>query len=276
MHLGISIVVYNSDPALLASTLNYLNIAVGYAKSHFPALTVTLCIVENEGIRQLNLKQVEAYIQAASGVMFDRIDLKVAGVNLGYGRGHNLAISCKETDFHLVLNPDVSLSETALYEGLSYLLDHPQAVLLSPKVVDHNGDNLHPCKRYPAVLDLGLRGFAPSWLKEKFNTRLSRYEMREIAERADPVVGVDIASGCYMLARSGTLGAVGGFDERFFLYFEDFDLSLRLGRVGEIVYLPAMVVAHYGGNAAKKGPRHIALFAQSAWKFYQRHGWRWW
>lgn len=273
MHLAVSIVVYNSDPELLISTLNSLNVAVDYAKVRLPALVVTLCIVENESIRQLNLKQVEAYIHATDSVMFDRIDLKMVGANLGYGRGHNLAMN--GADFHLVLNPDVSLSQTALYEGLSYMLSHPRTVLLSPKVVDRNGDNLHPCKRYPTVLDLGLRGFAPQSLKDKFSTRLSRYEMREISARTEPVVGVDIVSGCYMLVRSEALAAIGGFDERFFLYFEDFDLSLRLGRVGEVVYLPAMEVAHYGGNAAKKGLRHIALFAQSAWKFYQRHGWRW-
>lgn len=275
MQLTVSIVVYHSDPALLASTLGHLTQSIRYAKSRFPSLKVTLCIVENDSVLQLNLKQVEAYVQTAAGAAFDRVDLKMVGANLGYGRGHNLAVNSKASDFHLVLNPDVSLAETAIYEGLKYLEEHHRTVLLSPKVVDNNGNDLYPCKRYPAVLDLGLRGFAPGWLKEKFRRRLGRYEMRDIASRTDPVVGVDIVSGCYMLIRSEALADVGGFDERFFLYFEDFDLSLRLGRVGEVVYLPAMVVAHYGGNAAKKGLRHITLFAQSAWKFYQRHGWRW-
>lgn len=206
---------------------------------------------------------------------FGHIDLKAVGVNLGYGRGHNLAIDDTGSDFHLVLNPDVSVSEAALYEGLNYLQYHPEVVLVAPRVVDHNGDGLFPCKRYPAFLDLALRGFAPQWLKRFFAGRLNRYEMRGLAGVTEPLVGVGIVSGCYMLVRADAISAIQGFDERFFLYFEDFDLSLRMHSVGELVYVPSMQIVHYGGNTAKKGLRHIALFAQSAWKFYQRHGWHW-
>jgi GT2 family glycosyltransferase len=125
------------------------------------------------------------------------------------------------------------------------------------------------------LLDLALRGFAPIWLKNWFARRLNNYEMHELAAMSEPVSNVDIVSGCYMLLRSDAFKAVNGFDERFFLYFEDFDLSLRIRSEGEVVYLPSMEIAHYGGSAAKKGFTHITLFAQSAWKFYQRHGWRW-
>lgn len=274
MRLTISIVVFKSDPVLFAATLQSLEVAVCYAKSRIHSLTVALCIIENENVQRRNLEQVKEFIKHTRGG-FDCVDLKAVGVNLGYGRGHNLTINSQTSDFHLVLNPDVSVSETALYEGLSYLARHPRVVLLTPKVVDKNGDNLFPCKRYPALLDLALRGFAPLWLKRWFARRLSHYEMRELEGKTEPVPGVEIVSGCYMLARTEAIAAIEGFDERFFLYFEDFDLSLRMRSVGELVYLPSMQIAHYGGNTAKKGLRHIALFAQSAWKFYQRHGWRW-
>ena len=84
-----------------------------------------------------------------------------------------------------------------------------------------------------------------------------------------------LASGCFMLLRAHSLATVGGFDERYFLYFEDFDLSLRLAQLGEVQYLPEMQIIHHGGYAARKGWRHIAMFLRSGIRFFQDHGWRW-
>jgi GT2 family glycosyltransferase len=98
--------------------------------------------------------------------------------------------------------------------------------------------------------------------------------MRGITEEK-VVQGVPIASGCFMLLRRAAFDAVGGFSPQFFLYFEDFDLSIRLRQAGwEIAYLPSMVITHYGGNAAKKGLAHIRMFVSSAVLFFNLHGWR--
>jgi GT2 family glycosyltransferase len=77
-----------------------------------------------------------------------------------------------------------------------------------------------------------------------------------------------------MFARTQALKDIGGFDEEFFLYFEDFDLSLRMREVGRIVHLPTAKIIHLGGNSAAKGPHHIRLFVQSAIRFFQKHGWK--
>ena len=260
---------------LLAGTLRSLSEAVEYAKSHQQGLSCNLSVVENEGIDQQGVRLAEQCLGGLYAKVFDCIDLKVSAANLGFGSGHNSAVQELASDFHLVLNPDISLSRESLHIGLEYLQANLGVVLLAPSVTGKEGENLFPCKRYPAVFDLLLRGFAPARLKRSFVERLSRYEMRELAVSEGPVSGIEIASGCCMLIRRAALDQAGGFDERFFLYFEDFDLSLRLRSFGELVYLPSMQIVHYGGNTAKKGLRHIALFAQSAWKFYQRHGWRW-
>jgi hypothetical protein len=78
-----------------------------------------------------------------------------------------------------------------------------------------------------------------------------------------------------MYARTDALRAVSGFSDQFFMYFEDFDLSLRLHPVGRLVYLPTMHIVHHGGYSARKGLRHISMFVQSGWKFFRRHGWCW-
>ena len=88
--------------------------------------------------------------------------------------------------------------------------------------------------------------------------------------------GIPIASGCFMFARRELLQRLGGFAPEYFLYFEDFDLSLRLGRVADIAYVPQVQIVHVGGYAAGKGWAHRRMFMRSAMTFFRRHGWRLW
>ncbi len=78
-----------------------------------------------------------------------------------------------------------------------------------------------------------------------------------------------------MMCRKKDLIEVCGFDEDFFLYFEDFDLSLRLGEKGTIYYNPNFVIKHFGGNTGKKGVKHISFFLRSMVRFFHKHGIKW-
>jgi hypothetical protein len=77
-----------------------------------------------------------------------------------------------------------------------------------------------------------------------------------------------------MLCLSDALIRAKGFDEAYFLYFEDFDLSLRMGEIGRLDYVPAMRIEHAGGHAARKGFSHLRMFMQSGFRFFNTHGWR--
>jgi hypothetical protein len=274
MRLSISLVTFRSDPTLLAGTLQSLNDAISHAKELDPCLCCELHIVENEHREQRNLKQIEQFLKTRDWRAFDNVVVEAADANLGYGAGHNKAIASIDSDYHLVLNPDVALDDDSVAVGLRYLNANPEVALINPAAVDGDGLPLSLCKRFPRITDLLLRGFAPTAIKRRYQVQLSRYEMHELAGAQQPVTGIEIASGCCMLIRSDVLRAVGGFDEAFFLYFEDFDLSLRIGQLADIAYLPAMKIVHYGGNAARKGIGHIFLFATSALRFYRRYGWR--
>jgi len=130
------------------------------------------------------------------------------------------------------------------------------------------------CKRVPTVFDLFLRGFAPGWLRRRFAARMARYEMQDVI--GDAVVwDPPLVSGAFMFFRTDVLRRLGGFDRRFFLYFEDYDLCLRAARETRIAYVPTVKVVHHGGHAAKKGLRHIRMFMQGAALFFRLHGWRW-
>jgi hypothetical protein len=129
------------------------------------------------------------------------------------------------------------------------------------------------CKRYPSVLVLGLRGFGPAFLRRWFRRVLDRYEMRDLPDDA-PTSPIPIASGCFMLCRRQPLAAIGGFSPEYFLYFEDFDLSLRFAEHAALAYVPTVRIRHAGGDAAGKGWDHRRMFIRSGVTFFRRHGWR--
>ena len=194
--------------------------------------------------------------------------------NPGYGGGHNIAFEACPGDYHLVLNPDVLLEPDSLVEGLRTLEAHGDTALLVPLVVDDDGAG-HLCKSSPTVWDLFLRGFAPKVIRARFRRRMERYTLASLPLDR-PVFDPPVASGCFMLLRGRSLRAIGGFDDRFFMYFEDFDLSRRISREGRIVLHPSVRIRHYGGGAARKGAAHIRMFVASAWRYFNKHGWRWW
>lgn len=194
--------------------------------------------------------------------------------NIGFGRAHNLGFSHCTSDYHLIINPDLFVEPDALQQGLSYLAQHPDVALVTPAAVDANGQPQLIAKRYPSLLVLLLRGFAPVWLQRLFSERLAHYEYRDETHAQTPM-NIELASGCFMLMRSEVFRQAGGFCPKYFMYFEDFDLSLRIRALGHrIVQLPSVRVRHLGGHAARKGWRHIGYFLRSAITFFNRHGWK--
>lgn len=198
--------------------------------------------------------------------------IKNSSGNTGFAQGHNLMLNYSE-DYHLVVNPDVEVASDSLVNALNFMEKHPECGLLVPETYNGQGTKEYLCKRYPTVLDLALRGFAPSWIARLFRARLGRYEMRDLIN--DEVLwDPPLVSGCFMLFRSSVLKQLGGFDAAFFLYFEDYDISLRTAKISRIAYVPDVKIVHYGGGAARKGLRHVYLFARSAITFFNKHGWR--
>ena len=193
--------------------------------------------------------------------------------NIGYGRGHNLVLKELESKYHLILNPDIRVQEECLSIGLAFLECNKDIALASPYAEYPDGSKQYLCKRYPSVQTFIVRGFLPNIAKRLFKKRLARFEMHDLAED-QPSSNIPLVSGCFMLFRTEAFRKVGGFDENYFLYFEDFDLSLRLGKIAEIAYVPAMRIQHDGGHAAKKGWAHLKMFASSGIRFFNTHGWR--
>lgn len=253
---------------LFESTLN----AIQRLKDSKHLTSITIYLIDNSEAGNLSFTLFTSLQTEAKGLNVELHLLHGHG-NVGYGAAHNLAIKKITSDYHLVLNPDLRLEQNCLQAGICYLTENENVVMASPFAAYANGEKQYLCKRYPSVFTFIVRGFFPRFLKTLAANRLARFEMHELSE-SRPTTNIPIVSGCYMLCRTKALQELGGFNEVFFLYFEDFDLSLRMTTLGKIAYVPAMRITHAGGNAAGKGWAHIKMFAQSGARFYNTHGWR--
>ena len=268
--LSAAIVTYRPDARLFGRALASLAAAILEARKSGELAEARLVVIDN-GPAEAQRAVVEAL--AAWPEEAGTYELVAGHGNVGYGRANNLALARVRSEFHLILNPAVELDPSALREALRAAREHPEVGLVAPAVFGDDGERQYLCKRYPSVWVLFLRGFAPSFLRRRFQRSLDHYEMRDaIAERFVP--DIPLASGCFMAIRTPLFERLGGFDARYFMYFEDYDLSLRLAPHAALAYAPEARIVHHGGNASAKGLRHVAWFLGSAWRFFSRHGWR--
>ena len=259
--LSISIVIYDLDQILLDKTFSSLQTSVAHCKAEGLLDYCSVTLIDNAQ-NSINVAQLGSL----------KTQLLENKTNLGFGAAHNQAISKSTSEFHLVLNPDVELEPSAISAFLSLASRDPNVTLICPRGRSSAGSEAYLAKRYPTLIDLFLRGFTPGFVKDRFSDRLSHYEYRELDARE--AVDVELVSGCCMFLRTEAAKAQGAFDEAFFLYFEDFDLSITMRQVGRVVYAPSINIIHHGGNSSKKGLRHILLFARSAFRFFNKHGWK--
>jgi GT2 family glycosyltransferase len=270
MKFIVSIVYYDSALDIFKETLKSIARALDHTSINIDDLSAKVVVVDNGAI----LSKLRELVSGTIGVKnYDWMVLGTGG-NIGYGAAHNLVILNEQSDYHLVINPDVEVLEDAFTKAINYMQQHHEVGLLSPYSQNPEGYKQYLWKRYPTVLDLFLRGFAPKFIKRFFAIRMQEYEMRWDLE--DQALSQKVmASGCFMFVRYSILNKVKGFSPDFFVYFEDFDLSIRIARRANIAYVPDVKIVHGGGNASKKGLKHIIMFARSAFVFYRKHGWRW-
>jgi len=265
-----TIVTFHPDAALFARAAGSLAAAVGRARDAGVISESHVFIVDNGDASSADVARHAVKVLEESGIT---VELVTGHGNVGYGRANNLVLPRLDSEFHLVMNPDVELDHEALVAALRALEGDPSIGLVAPDACGAKGERQYLCKRYPSVWVLFLRGFAPAILRRAFSRSLDRYEMRDVLG-SQPYSPVPLASGCFMVVRTTLFRRLGGFDPRFFMYFEDYDLSLRVGREAKVAFVPSARIVHHGGEASRKGPRHVSWFVRSAWRFFATHGWK--
>lgn len=192
--------------------------------------------------------------------------------NLGFGAANNLGVARTSSHLVLFLNSDTIVPPGAIDGLVADLLAHPLAAAAGPRIIDSKGR---------LELSFGDMVGPASELMRKSLTHLYesgwRFAERRVVRNAAGVRRVDWVSGACLLVWRADLSAVGGFDERYFLYFEDVDLCAALRARGrQILFAPASHVVHERGGSARSAPRKTAgAYRRSQLTFYAKHHPRW-
>jgi len=191
--------------------------------------------------------------------------------NRGYGPGHNMAIrKAKEvgSDYHLVVNPDIKFPKEVMPFLTTYLDENEDVGQIMPKVHYPNGELQRLCKLLPTPMDMFGRLCMPKFYMDQ---RTARYELADSGY--DKVMNVPYLSGCFMLFRISAFVEVGMFDERFFMYAEDIDITRRIHARYKTIFHPAVKITHIHNRADRRSFWLLMVHIINVMKYFCKWGW---
>lgn len=193
------------------------------------------------------------------------------GANLGYGKAHNIALresAYQKTEMHLVMNSDIRVKAEDIDAMHDWMMANPLVGQLMPKVVNPDGTQQYLAKRLPSPLDVFGRRFLPEWMIARRN---KRYELRDL-DLTRPV-NAPYLSGCFMMLRTEAAVEAGLFDERFFMYPEDIDLTRRIHRNWLTLYYPQWTITHAHARSSYKNKHMLRIHIQNMCLYFNKWGW---
>ena len=197
--------------------------------------------------------------------------------NNGYGRAVNKLISRidKLPKYICILNTDVSWLVDPFSLMVNWFNINTDVVLAVPAIHDSHGNTQKLCKRNPTLLGLFSRRFVPDRFKPQW---LFDYDNWYVMSSQDysQVFECTYLSGCCMFVRSSAFKKVGGFDERYFLYLEDADLTRVLSLVGKCIHFPLTSIMHQWGRGNYISWSLMLVNLSSLWKYFSKWGWTLW
>ena len=254
-----STTLFNVSIVLFYPEITELNDCINFFKE-IPSLNNLFIIENSPGQNYKYLENVDSrfiYIPTSK--------------NLGYGKAHNLALlKSREAkiQYHLVCNIDINFLGLKIDKLIGYLNSNPDVGLLIPKVLNQDGSIQNTAKLLPTPFDLIIRRFFPrqmfKGIREAY--QLNSYNYKEL-------LNAPFISGCFMFLRSTILKDVGYFDERFFMYCEDLDLSRRIHSKYKTVLHPGFTILHKHKKDSFKSFRMLRAHIWSAILYFNKYGW---
>lgn len=249
--LSASIVTYNNSEIIIRAVNSILNNTSGIH-----------VIISDNGSTDSTVENIKRIFGGNS-----RVTLLENGKNLGYGVGNNRTLPHLNSDYHVIVNPDIEIRDDVITRMACFMDNNPQVSVLSPRVLFPDGREQLLPKRNPSLRALIQRRIAPNKLFASSN----RYIMGDLDLTKNQEL--EVATGCFMLTRTSLIKAEKGFDPRFFMYFEDYDLSKRLEKYGIILYNPDFVVYHDWERAGVKSAKYMMIQLHSMIKYFNKWGW---
>lgn len=249
--ITVSIVTYKTDTEELCQCLSSLS----------SELVKTIYIVDNS-----NLSYLADFCKGYGNVMY------IGSENVGYGAGHNQVLrrvmKDAESHFHLVLNSDVYFEPSVLERLVEYMEAHPDVAQVQPNVIYPNGKEQYTCRLLPTPVNLIFRRFLPVGIVEKMN---NRYQLKFWNHKEE--ANIPYHQGSFMFFRTKCFEKVGLFDERFFMYPEDIDITRRMHRYYRTMFVPSVTIVHAHRAASYKSKKMLKIHIINMIKYFNKWGW---
>ncbi len=196
--------------------------------------------------------------------------------NRGYGAGNNLALVQAKGDYILLCNPDLIIFPREVEGWIEWMDRRPDVAISGPRLLNPDGSDQESCYRFPSLLTPILRR-TPLGSIGWFRKLHDRHIMKDMDRRLEQ--DVDWVLGAAMLIRKSALEKIGGFDERFFMYYEEADICRRAWLAGfRVSYFPEARFMHYHRRESRiNNPLEIftnrlaRIHIQSAFKFFFKY-----
>lgn len=198
---------------------------------------------------------------------FPQVKVIINDKNGGFGYGHNKILSKIDSDYHVVINPDIFMMDNAVCRMVAYMEEHKKVGMMTPKVLNLDGTQQFLPKRPPSIRYVILSKFKPFKKHRQFYTR-------EV-DLLDTSTDIEFCTGCFFCIRTELFKRLGGFDKRYYMYFEDADLSRSVLKDGnKIVFYPEVSVYHKWNRANTRSIKGIIRFLSSMVKYFNKWGWK--
>ncbi len=250
--INISVVLYNTSKNDIRRIIKTLQ---GYKHLN------KLYLIDNSPYENIELKKLKK----------NKIRYIFNAKNLGYGKAHNIAIEdsiLNKVEYHLVLNPDVYFSNKILDEIKDFMDKNNDIGQLLPKTLYPNNEIQYNYRMLPTPFILFSRAFLPEFFYKTIN---DKYELKNFNN--NKLVYAPSLSGCFMFMRVSVLKKIGIFDERFFMYLEDVDLSRRIHLNSKTVYYPFVSITHRHEKASYNNLKMKIIHIINAIKYFNKYGW---
>jgi GT2 family glycosyltransferase len=193
------------------------------------------------------------------------IEYIFVGKNIGFGVAHNIILDKINSEFHLILNPDVVFSSDVILALITELSKSTDVSFITPKVLFPNKENQYVCRKHPTFFNLINRKSKIS----KNQTLKNEYRNQDLERSFCP----EFIHGCFMLFKTADFKYLGGFDERYFLYMEDADICRRIDLTGrKKLYYPGVQITHQYRRGSSKSVKLFFYHLSSALKYFLKWG----
>ncbi len=188
--------------------------------------------------------------------------------NLGFGKAHNRVLDRIRSAYHVVINPEIRLDADVISELVAYLEKNPDVAMVTPKICNADGTEQHLPMRTPKLRY--LLGGRLAKLGRPFSSWRAEYTYADHPQ--DKPFEIDFCTGCFFVIRTDIFQKLGGFDERFFMYFEDADLTRRAKQFGKVIFYPMANVTHFWERSSAHSLHYFMIHLRSMFQYFRK--WR--